>query len=342
MNESAESGSIRQRAAGDPMLLECDSLGRVLWMSERTGECLHNPANLVDVLRRPATPRSVPVAGTLRFWLVWEFRNRLVIGAQIVEQDGGTRDLVAIQKRLSIHFLQLLEFERRLSVSAQFRRGSGARRAVRQIELERQRLGRELHTGVGQLLAAIRLQLEVIAVELPAPTDKVGQALDSISTLAASTLEQVRAISRRLHPPEWQRLTLDSAVRQLWDVSGVPQRFQADLRIDAHLAEPDLDVKILMYRGLQEALSNMVRHSQATRISVELGLREGVLVLAVEDNGVGFDPERLFAAPASVAAGIGLRALRETAQVLGGKLEVQSGPNGTKLLVSVAPFPAVT
>src|SRR4051812_30794707 len=75
LNESAESGFIRQRAAGDPMLLECDSLGRVLWMSERTGECLHNPANLVDILRRPAMPRTVPGAGTLRFWLVWEFRN---------------------------------------------------------------------------------------------------------------------------------------------------------------------------------------------------------------------------------------------------------------------------
>jgi signal transduction histidine kinase len=324
------------------MLLECDTLGRVLWMSERTGKCLHNPANLFDVLRRPALTKVAQVAGVVQFWLVWEFRNSVVIGAQIIEQDGVTRDLVAVEKRLSIHFLRLLEFERRLSASAQQLRGGGARRAVRQIEMERQRLGRELHTGVGQLLAAIRLQLEVIAVELPNPSGKVGQALDSISTLAADTLEQVRAISRRLHPPEWQRLTLDSAIRQLWAVSGVPERFQADLRIDADLTDPDRDVKILMYRGLQEGLSNMVRHSQASRSSVELGMREGLLVLTVEDNGVGFDPDRLFSAPASVAAGIGLRALRETAQELGGKLEVESGPAGTKLVVSVPPFPVLS
>ncbi|MEO8369670.1 MAG: sensor histidine kinase [Candidatus Solibacter sp.] len=340
MNESAESGFIRPRAVGEPMLLECDSQGRVLWMSGRTGEHLNHPANLIDVLRR-AAKSGVAAAGTIRFWLLWEFRNSLVIGAQIVEQDEGTRALVAVEKRLSIHFLKLLEFEQRLAISAQLRRGSGARRAVRQIELERQRLGRELHTGVGQLLAAIRLQLEVIAVELPEPSEEVGRALDNISTLASDTLEQVRAISRRLHPPEWQRLTLDSAIRQLWEVSGVPQSFDADLRIDVDLAEPDLDVKILMYRGLQEALSNMARHSKASRISVELGLRQGILVLAVEDNGVGFDSERLFAAPASVAAGIGLRALRETAQELGGKLEVESGPNGTKLVVSVSPFPII-
>ena len=342
MNDSAESGFFRQRAAGDPMLLECDTTGRVLWMSERTGKCLHNPANLVDVLRRPALPDPARVAAVLRFWLVWEFRASVVIGAQIVEQDGGTRDLVAVEKRLSIHFLKLLQFESRLSAAAQQMRGSGARRAVRQIELERQRLGRELHTGVGQLLAAIRLQLEVIAAELPNPSGKVGQALDSISILAADTLEQVRSISRRLHPPEWQRLTLDSAIRQLWDVSGVPERFQAELRIDADLADPDLDVKILMYRGLQEALSNMVRHSKATRSSVELGMRDGLLVLTVEDNGVGFDPELLFSAPASVSSGIGLRALRETAKELGGKLEVESGLDGTKVVVSVSPFPVVS
>ena len=98
-------------------------------------------------------------------------------------------------------------------------------------------------------------------------------------------------------------------------------------------------MKILIYRGLQEALSNLVRHSLATRIDVALELRDGQLVLSVRDNGVGFDAERLFSAPANVAAGIGLRSIRETAQELGGKLDVESGPDGTKLVVSVAPFP---
>lgn len=340
MNDSAaESGFIRKRAAGYPMLLECDSLGRVLWISEQTGKYLNNPSQLLDVLRRSALVERAVAAPALRFWLVWEFPNSVVIGAQVVEADGGTRELVDVQRRLSLHFLQLLEFEQRLAAAAQQRQGGGARRAVRQIELERQRLGRELHTGVGQLLAAIRLHLEVIAVEMPAPSGKVGQALESISTLAADTLEQVRTISRRLHPPEWQRLTLDSAIRQLWAVSGVPQRFQGELHIDNGLTDPELDVKILMYRGLQEALSNMMRHSKATRIAVDLGMRDGMMVLTVEDDGVGFDPQQLFTSPASVSSGIGLRALRETAQVLGGKLEVESGPNGTKLVVSVVPFP---
>jgi signal transduction histidine kinase len=63
------------------------------------------------------------------------------------------------------------------------------------------------------------------------------------------------------------------------------------------------------------------------------------IVLSIRDNGVGFDAQRVLSAPASVASGIGLRSIRETAQELGGRLDVESGPDGTKLVVSVAAFP---
>ena len=252
-----------------------------------------------------------------------------------------TKDIPALQKRLTGYFLQLLGLRRRLFGGAQRRRESG-RRTVRQIEMERQRLGRDLHAGIGQMLAAIHLQLEVISAELPSPPANVGRALESISTLAADSLAQVRDISRRVHPPEWQRLTLESAIRQLWEISGIPQRFEGSLEIHPFPYEPSLEAKILIYRGLQEALSNMVRHSQATRVAVALEVSDSQLVLSVGDNGVGFDAQRAFSAPASLASGIGLRSIRETAQELGGKLEVKSGADGTTLVVTVAPFPVVS
>jgi signal transduction histidine kinase len=293
------------------------------------------------IRRNPLPQHSRHDSGnSLCFWPVWGSPHSVVIGAQAIEvEPGETNDLARIQGRLSLHFLHLLGWERRLFASAQRRRGRGGRNAVRQIEMERQRLGRDLHTGVGQALAAIRLQLELIAAEMPSPPAKVEHALGSIGILAADSLEQVRSISRRLHPPEWQRLTLESSIRQLWEISGVPQRFAASLRLDPLPWEPQLEVKILIYRGLQEALSNLVRHSQATRIDVALELRDGLLFLSVRDNGVGFDAERVFSAPPSVAAGIGLRSMRESAQELGGRLVVESGPNGTKLVVSIRPFP---
>ncbi len=310
-----------------PLLLECDFLGRVLWMSSCARRTLCNPVQLSDI-------------SPLHFWRIWESRHTVLIWAQVLQvRSDETNDLIRLERSLALHLLQLFGTERRLWRKAQRRCGRGGRTAIRQLELERQRLGRELHTGVAQMLAAIRLQLEVIASEQPSPPENVARALSSISALAADTQEQVRGISRRLHPPEWQRLTLESAIRQLWELSGVPERFEASLQLQTLPWEPHLEVKVLLYRALQEALNNLVRHSLATRVDVALELCDGRLILSVRDDGVGFDAERVFSAPANVGAGIGLRSIRETAEALGGKLDVESGVRGTKLRVSVAPFP---
>ena len=206
-----------------------------------------------------------------------------------------------------------------------------------QVELERSRLGRELHTGVGQTLAAMRLQLEVISLLLGEPPEAVGAALDRLSALAANAVEQVRGLSKRLHPPEWQRLTMEEAVRQLWELSGIPQTLEASLHLEALPQQPDLTVKVLVYRTLQEALSNLTRHAGASRVEVTLESRDGWLRLTIWDNGMGFDVAAWERGPASATSGIGLRSIREQADSLGASLEVESGPMGTKLAL-LAPF----
>ena len=284
------------------MLLECHSCGQLLWRSEG---------------------------------------SRLALGgAQPAAFCAGreqTAALLGLEASLLQHCFRLQSAERDLSTFARHRHRGSGRSAGRQIELERQRLGRELHTGLGQMLAAIRLQLEIVAALLPGPPALVQQALSRISTLANDALEQVRSVSARLHPPEWQRLTLEAALQQLWDLSGVPQRFQASLRIQPLPHEPDLEAKVLIYRAAQEVLSNVARHARATRVDAALEMRDDCVVLTVRDDGVGFDVAGLLRGPASVASGIGLRSIREQAAAAGGKLEIESGPAGTTLLVSV-PF----
>lgn len=252
------------------------------------------------------------------------------------EEAGG---LLALQSTLVKHYFRLQEAAEGLSARAEsLQRGTGGG-AIRQIELERQRLGREMHTGLGQLLAAIRLQLEVIASQLPHPPDLVGKALERIGTLTADALEQVRSISHRLHPPEWQRLTLEAAVMQLWEYSGIPERLEASLRIEPLPREPEQEVKVLIYRGAQEALANLTRHAHATKVDLALEARGDRISLRMADNGIGFDVAKLLASPASVASGIGLRSIREQAAALGGRFEITSGPQGTTLELS-APFAA--
>jgi two-component system NarL family sensor kinase len=208
---------------------------------------------------------------------------------------------------------------------------------LRQLELERQRLGRELHTGVGQTLAAMRLQLDLVSRHCPEPPEAARAALDRLSVLTREAAERVRGLSQRLHPPEWQRLTMEEAARQLWELSGIPQSLQASMRIEALPQQPSLPVKVLVYRAFQEALYNVARHSRATQVEAALESLNGWLRLTIQDNGVGFDVAALESAPASVASGIGLRSIREQAASLDAKLEVESGPKGTKLALS-APF----
>jgi len=272
----------------------------------------------------------------------WDVQGQLlrIEGRASLALDERAGALLRLQSRLIRQYFRLVHAERSLSSLAQQTRTPGGIGAVRQIELERARLGRDLHTGVGQLLVAIRLQLEVIASQLTDPPWPVEQALKRIATLASDAEEQVRALSQRLHPPEWQGLTLEAAVRQLWDNSGVPQRFEAFLRIQPLAREPEQEIKVLVYRALQEALANLARHSHATRVEGVLESEGDRVVLSIRDNGVGFDVARLSNGPANVASGIGLRSIREQAAALGGKLEIVSSPGDTRLKLAVPFVPA--
>ena len=312
-------------------------------MSEYTRSVLGSAASLLHTIPRWRAPGGNPEeAGELVYSKLLDLGGTVLIGARPVAPaeslpETGETALFQLQGQLLLHYFHLLRAERHLARRARRRRGPGGLRALRQIELERERLGRELHTSVGQQLSAIRLQAEVIAGGLPAGHEPLRQAVDRIFALTADALELVRSISKRLHPPEWQRLSLAAALEQLWELSGIPQRFEASLRIGPLSQEPQLDAKTLLYRAAQEAVSNLIRHSRASRVEVSLEERGGDLILSFVDNGVGFDVERVFGAPPSVAEGIGLRSIRDQAEGLGGKLAVASGPNGTKLEV-IVPF----
>jgi signal transduction histidine kinase len=335
----SNSGYGRGGDVAYPLLLECDLEGQVLWMSDLTRSTLGDPRNLVETFLA-----EIPAPGgrfsILRFWRVWKNRGSVLIGAQaaetawtqVLDEASAWR---AIEGRLLRNYFRLEIAQRVLSSRAPERRTNG-RSAIRQIEMERQRLGRELHTGVGQMLTAIHLQVEIVEAQLPTRPAPVEQALKRISSLAGDALDQVRAVSRRLHPPEWQRLTLEAALQQLWERSGIPETLPAAvLDIQPLNRQPDLEIKILLYRAAQEALSNL-RHSGATTVEMRLAERRGSLVLTVHDDGVGFDVERLFSAPPNAGSGIGLRTIREQANTLGGKLVIQSGPGSTTLEISAS------
>jgi len=204
------------------------------------------------------------------------------------------------------------------------------------LEMERTRIARELHSGAGQNLAAIKVNLELIAARMPEPSEPVRTGLDRIYALTDQALSEIRSISQRLHPPDWQRLNLPQAIDWLWVTSGIPEKFRATLEL--HPVESDLPdaVRFAVYRAAQEGLANVLRHSGASELQLELGQQDAQIYLILEDNGSGFDAQELLHGALNPAMrGIGLRAMRDEVQALGGLFELASGVGRTRMKIMI-------
>jgi two-component system NarL family sensor kinase len=204
-----------------------------------------------------------------------------------------------------------------------------------EIERERARIARELHAGAGQPLAGIKMNLELLdgwfqAAQGSFPKE-AAQALERIHRLAESALGQVRSVSHRLHPPDWQNLSVDGALRLLVEESGIAERCATTVRIDPLPEEPDHAVRVALYRCAQEAISNVLRHSGATKFHLSLTSAAGLIHLALRDDGRGIPEEALR------RGGIGLMSIREHARSVGGMSRIASDLDGTTIQVSV-PF----
>lgn len=199
---------------------------------------------------------------------------------------------------------------------------------LRELERERSRIARELHAGAGQPLAGIKLNLEMLDECVEALPQPGREALARLESLADQALQQIRAVSHSLHPPEWQNLTAAEALRGLVESIGLDRRMTVEINIEPLPAEPPHAAKIALYRCAQECISNIVRHSGATAFRLSLAPRGAMMQLRIEDNGHGFNGDMK-------GNGIGLQALREHAAALAGSCEITSGPEGTVVAVQL-------
>jgi signal transduction histidine kinase len=215
----------------------------------------------------------------------------------------------------------------RLYRRVQDREAVAGRRILAEIEKERTRIGRELHAGAGQPLAGIIQNLQMLeeySAELPPQTKAI---LSRLVRLAEQALGQVRAVSHRLYPPDWQKLSLEDALRQLVE-TGVPSdRYEVTFRSDALPFEPSHFARIALYRCAQECISNILRHAGATRFGLSVRHLGGTIELDVRDNGSGISD--------SSGAGIGIASLHEAARMLGGSCHISSSAEGTRVTIRV-------
>ena len=251
---------------------------------------------------------------------------------QQMAEQGPCRELEllsGIQVRTSRNCLRLAAVDRQLHVRARSRARSAGAMVADAVEAERRRIGRELHTGVGQALAGIRVHVSLLRDSLPAPEEALRKGLDRVDVLAGAALDQVRNVSRRLYVPSWQARELADALRNLWESSGIPERFEATLQLEPLSREPAPEVRRALYLAAQEGISNLIQHANARRVRMSLMEPGGRVRLVLEDDGSGFAPTA-----AAAPAGIGLRSLGDLAQELGGDFQATSGAQGARLTMS--------
>jgi PAS domain S-box-containing protein len=204
-------------------------------------------------------------------------------------------------------------------------------------EAERRTLARELHDAVGQELTALSLNLTIIDGALAAGTPpKVHERIGDSQELLEATTRHLRNIMVELRPPGLDELGLLAALEE--HALQVARRAEVEVRVTGVEPEPRLapTEEIALFRIAQEALNNVVKHAQASKVSLSLQQTDSAVVLSVADDGVGFDAD---AAPKSVMGGYGMgtSTMRERADAIGAQLTLDSVPGtGTQIIVELS------
>lgn len=208
-------------------------------------------------------------------------------------------------------------------------------RVVRAQEAERRLIARELHDGIGQVLTALRIDLGLIADMLPGAPGTAAARLAETRAQVGDLMNDVRRISAELRPSMLDDLGLLPTLN--WLAEGFTRRLGIPVAVRAGRwpEHADPDVEIGLFRIVQEAVNNAVKHAGARRIDVRLAARGGDALLDVADDGEGFDVERVLRGPGGTL-GSGLRGMRERVVQLGGEMQIVSQPGkGTTLHVRI-------
>lgn len=200
---------------------------------------------------------------------------------------------------------------------------------------ERRRIARDLHDTAGQTLAAMKMSIALIR-QAGTPTPALQPLIDDLNALADEALREIRTASYLLHPPLLDEAGVASAAR--WFVDGFARRSGIQLlcEIQEGMPRPPRECELVLFRVLQESLTNVHRHSGATRASIRLNLDSDQFRLEISDNGRGVSEEKLQQMDTSSSrAGVGISGMRERVRELGGYLEIRACNPGTSVRVAL-------
>ena len=200
---------------------------------------------------------------------------------------------------------------------------------------EQQKLGRDLHDGLGQELTGIALLLQGLGQQVKAANSSLARPFDRVSTLLSAAIRSTRSLAHGLAPVSVGRRGLEGALRTLSEQATASHSVSVTFEVDPGKTPSFGEVAgNHIYRIVQEALSNAIRHGRAKTIRIRLSPAADGCLLDITDDGCGIDPQ---AAPGN---GLGLRSMNYRAQAIGGTLSIERVPGGGTRVRLSCPQPA--
>jgi len=210
---------------------------------------------------------------------------------------------------------------------------SVSRRLIEAHEEERTWIARELHDDINQRMALLAVNLERMQLELPASAASLAQSLAEMSSLVSELSSDVQALSHRLHSSKLEYLGIGAAAASFCRELSRRQGVEIDFHCEDVPRDLPQEVALCLFRVLQEAVQNALKHSGSRSLEVSLVRASNAVQLTVRDSGIGFDPEE-----ALKGQGLGLTSMKERLKLIRGDLSIDSAPQRGTLIRATAPL----
>lgn len=246
---------------------------------------------------------------------------------------GITAASLVIAILLSILFYNRyrLKQEARLKEEIIKQQNLASKAVIAAEELERQRIARDLHDGIGQMFSAVKMNLSGLAdrIEIPAADERL--LLNKTLALVDESCREVRSISHQMMPNILLKSGLSMAVRDF--IEKIDESKLKVSLVTFGLHQPlDQNLETVLYRVIQESVNNVIKHAQASTLDIQLHKDAESISVTIEDNGKGFDPQK-----AEAAEGIGLKSIKARVAFLNGKVDYDSAPGRGTLIAIYIP-----
>jgi two-component system, NarL family, sensor histidine kinase DegS len=208
---------------------------------------------------------------------------------------------------------------------------AGVEMLVNAQEAERQRLSRQMHDGPAQALSNFILQTEIAMRLLDVDPAQAKAELSNLKVAAMSTFQKVRNFIFELRPMMLDDLGLAPTIRRYADTFKEQAGVEVSVTISGNDRRLESYIEVMVFRSMQELISNAVHQNQATLVKVQLDLGDSIIRLSLDDNGKGFDTDSL-----EKEQNLGLKLIKDRSEMLGGKFEIDSAPGkGARVTLTI-------